>query len=346
MPRKMFGEMEIVAVADLDISRARAKAEEHGIGKALSPDELLSDPDVEIVVNLTIPAAHYSVCKAALEGGKHVYVEKPLTITRDEGRELLQLAAKEGLRVGGAPDTFLGAGLQTCRALIDSGAIGTPVGASAFMLCRGHESWHPDPEFYYKVGGGPLFDMGPYYLTALVSLLGPLARVSGSARATFPTRTVTSEAKRGTVITVDVPTHIAGVLDFENGAIGTLTTSFDVSGSTLPPIEVYGSEGTLLVPDPNGFGGPVKVKRGKDWEDVPVTRAYSSNARGVGVADMAQAIVSGRAHRASGELCFHVLDAMHGLHDASASGQYTQMEPGGVRPAPFPEGLAEGEIDR
>lgn len=344
---KIFDILEVAACADLDLARAQAKAAEHGVPKACTPDELLADPDINIVVNLTIPNAHYSVCKAALEAGKHVYVEKPLSITRAEGQELVTLAAAKSLRLGGAPDTFMGAGMQTCRQLIDEGAIGEPVGLTAFMLGRGHESWHPDPEFYYKAGGGPMFDMGPYYLTALVSLLGPIRRVTGATRVSFPTRTITSKAKHGTEIVVDVPTHIAGIMDFAQGAIGTLVTSFDVAAHALPNIEIYGAEGSLSVPDPNGFGGHVRIKKrgGAEWEEVAITRPYAGNSRGIGVADMAYAVQSGRAHRASGDLAFHVLDAMHGFHDASDNGAHHVMQSTVERPAALPEGLMPGTLD-
>jgi len=276
-----------------------------------------------------------------------VHNEKPLTITRDEGRKLLETAKANGVLVGGAPDTFLGSGNQTCRKVIDDGVIGEPIGATAFMLCHGHESWHPDPEFYYKIGGGPMFDMGPYYLTALVNLMGPVRRVSGSTRATFPTRTITSEPKNGEVITVDTPTHIAGVLDFASGAIGTITTSFDVWATTgHQPIEIYGTEGSLAVPDPNGFGGDVRVKRfdEDDWRDVP-TDEFAGNSRGYAVADMALAIRNGRPHRANGALAYHVLDLMHAFHDASDTGAYVNVESTCDRQAAIPTGLAEGGLD-
>jgi len=345
---KTFEILDIAACADIDLARARAKAQEHGVPKACTPEELLADPDIQIVVNLTIPNAHYSVCKAALEAGKHVHVEKPLSITRDEGQALLALAASKRLRVGCAPDTFLGGGLQTCRKLIDDGVIGEPVGATAFMLCHGHESWHPAPEFYYKAGGGPMFDMGPYYLTALVHLIGPIRRIAGSARATFPERTITSQPLHGAKITVDVPTHIAGVMDFANGAVGTITTSFDVwAAGPHPPIEIYGTEGSLQVPDPNGFGGPVRLRRpdDKEWREVELTHGYAQNSRGIGVADMAYAILSGRAHRASGALGYHVLEAMHGFHDASEAGVHYPMKSDVERPAALPTGLPENALD-
>ncbi|HLK59543.1 MAG TPA: Gfo/Idh/MocA family oxidoreductase [Chthonomonadaceae bacterium] len=342
---KTFSILDIVACADLDLERARAKAEEHGVPKACTVEELLADPEIQIVINLTIPNAHYSVCRAALEAGKHVHVEKPLSITRAEGRDLLDLAEAKGLRVGAAPDTFLGGGLQTCRKLIDDGWIGEPIGATAFMLCHGHESWHPDPEFYYKVGGGPMFDMGPYYLTALVSLMGPIRRVTGSTRITFPERTITSAPKYGTKVAVDVPTHVAGIMDFANGAIGTILTSFDVWAANLPNIEIYGTEGSMRVPDPNGFGGPILVRRAgaKEWSEMPLTHGYAENSRGIGVADMAYAIQTGRPHRASGALGYHALEAMHGFHDASDSGAHYAMQSTVAQPAPLPRDFPRSE---
>lgn len=342
-----FEILDIVACADLIPERAKAAAEKYNIPKACTTEELLADPEIEIVVNLTIPKAHAEVCLAALEAGKHVHVEKPLAVTREDGKKILEKAREKGLRVGSAPDTFLGGGLQTCRKLIDDGWIGEPVAATAFMLCHGHESWHPDPEFYYKVGGGPMFDMGPYYLTALVSLIGPVKRVTGSTRITFPERTITSQPKFGTKITVDVPTHVAGVMDFANGAIGTIVTSFDVWSTTLPRIEIYGTEGTMIVPDPNGFGGPVMVRRmgATEWSQVPLTHGYAENSRGIGAADMAYAIQSGRKHRANGEMAYHVLDIMHGFHDASDSGKHYELQSTCERPAPLPLGLPGYALD-
>jgi predicted dehydrogenase len=342
-----FNNIEIVAAADMVLERAKAKAEEFGVPKACSVEELLADPDIELVVNLTIPKAHASVCTAALEAGKHVHVEKPLAVNREDGKRVLELAKSKGLRVGCAPDTFLGGGLQTCRKLIDDGWIGQPVAATAFMLCHGHESWHPDPAFYYEVGGGPMFDMGPYYLTALVSLLGPVTRLTGSARVTFPERTITSQPKYGTKVTVETPTHIAGVMDFSNGAIGTLVTSFDVWAANVPLIEIYGTEGSLSVPDPNGFGGPVRVRRmgAKEWSEVPLTHGFAENSRGIGVADMAAAIERGRPHRVSGDLAYHVLDLMEGFHDASRDGRHYSPVSTVERPAPLPLGLPKDSVE-
>jgi len=342
-----FDVLEVVSCADLIHERARAKAAEHDIPKACNVDELLADPEVEIVVNLTIPKAHAEVALAALEAGKCVYNEKPLSITREDGQQLLEAAREGGLLIGCAPDTFLGGGLQTCRKLIDDGWIGEPVATTAFMMCHGHESWHPHPEFYYQRGGGPMFDMGPYYLTALIHLMGPVRRVTGATQITFAERVITSQPKYGAKIEVDTPTHVAGVMDFANGAVGTIVTSFDVWASRLPRIEVYGAEGTLSVPDPNGFGGPVLVRRAgaSEWSQVPLTHGYVQNSRGVGVADMAYALRSGRSHRASGDMAYHVLDIMHAFHDASRDGRHVELTSTCSCPAPLPLGLPEGELD-
>ena len=345
---KKFPILEISACADIALDRAKEKAEQHGIPKACTPDELIADPDIEIIINLTIPNAHHAVSKAALLAGKHVHVEKPLTITREEGKELLDLARSRNLRIGAAPDTFLGGGHQTCRKLIDDGWIGTPVAATAFMMGRGHESWHPAPEFYYKAGGGPMFDMGPYYLTALVNMLGPIKRATGSTRITFPQRTITSQPLAGTVIDVDVPTHIAGVMDFASGAVGTIITSFDVYGSpNFSPITIYGTEGTLGVPDPNGFGGVIqyKGKRMKDFVEVPLLFGHQDNARGIGAADIAYASQTGRKHRASGDLAYHVLEAMWAFHDASDTGRHYEMTSTVERPAPLNPALPDSVLD-
>lgn len=339
---KMAG-LEVVACADVIEERARAKAREHGIARACSVDELLEDAAVQCVLNLTIPKAHFDVAARAIAAGKHVYNEKPLCVRRDDAARLLAEASRRGLRVGCAPDTFLGAGLQTCRELIDAGTIGRPVAATANMVCRGHESWHPDPAFYYQVGGGPMLDMGPYYLTALVSLIGPVKRVRGLANVTFARRTITSQPRAGEQIAVDVPTHVVGLLEFAAGAepgghaAGTITTTFDVWASHAPLLEVHGTEGSLSLPDPNGFGGPVRVwtRRKSEWADVPVKRLYAENSRGLGLADMAEAIATGRAHRAGGELAMHVLDVMESIHEAAATGAAVELKTSCERPAPL-----------
>jgi predicted dehydrogenase len=345
----MFGgRVTLSAVTDIIEERAAQAAAEYHVRHIKTVEDMVRDPGVDIVLNLTQPQFHHGVAMEAVRGGKHVYNEKPLCVTLEEAAELLRAAGENKVRVGGAPDTFLGAGVQTCRKIIDEGWIGRPVAASAFMLCHGHEHWHPAPEFYYQKGGGPLFDMGPYYLTALVNLLGPVARVSGSAQKGQNRRVITSGPLKGTAITVDVPTHIAGVLDFASGAVGVIVTSFDVWSSSMPFIEIYGTEGTMQVPDPNYFRGEVRVRRFREdnWSPVPLMLREPDNPRdkddwqllnnwrGIGVTDMAEAIAAGRPHRASGELASHVLEIMHGIHDASASGTYYQIHSSCSRPEP------------
>lgn len=344
---RAFPLLELRAVSDIVLGRAQTKALEHGVLRASTVEELLADPAVEVVINLTVPKAHAAVGKAAIAAGKHVYSEKPLATSREEGRELLDEARAAGLRVGCAPDTFLGGGLQTCRRLVDDGAIGEIVGVSAFFAKRGLESWHPNPEFFFKPGGGPLFDMGPYYLTALVSLVGPVRALSATAAMSFPERVIPDGMPlAGERIVVETPTHIHALLEFESGATGPLVTSFDVWYSELPRIELYGSEGTLMVPDPNTFGGPVRLHRpGEGVSEVPLRFGYTENFRGVGAADLVYALRSGRPHRASGELAFHVLDVMETIFDAAREGRRMEVASRTERPRPFPEGLEEGEID-
>ena len=344
-----FDILEVVACADIDMARAKAKADEHGV-QAYTVDEMLNAPDIDIIINLTVPAAHAEVTLAAIANGKHVQSEKPLALTREDGQKILKAARENDVVVGCAPDTFLGGGLQTCRKLIDDGWIGAPVAASAFMLGHGPEAWHPNPDFFYKVGGGPMFDMGPYYLTALVHLLGPVKRVSGSAQISFPTRYATSSQlppeQFGHAIEVEIPTHVAGVMDFASGVVATLVTSFDVWSHSLPRIEIYGTHGTLSVPDPNTFRGPVRVRRAgaEDWSDIPLTHS-DQVGRGIGVADLAYAARSGRSNRASGALGYHVLDLMHAFHDSSTNGEHIELQSSVERPAPLPIGLMAGTLD-
>lgn len=334
---KTFRNVQLIACADIDMERAEAKASEHGIN-AMTVENLLQDKEVEIVINLTIPKAHSKVTLLALEAGKHVYLEKPFSITREEGKAMLAKAQQKGLRIGCAPDTFLGGGIQTVRKLLDDGWIGSPVGATAFMTCHGHEGWHPDPEFYYESGGGPMFDMGPYYLTALINLLGPVSKVSGAADITFPTRTITSSKKFGKIIEVEVPTHVTGLIRFAQGATATIMTTFDVWHSKLPRIELYGSEGTIIVPDPNTFGGPVLIKRAgeADWSQIPLTHGYFENSRGIGVADMANAVSDGTSHRAGMDMAYHVIDIMHAIHDSAKTERTVNLESTCLRPEPLP----------
>lgn len=335
-----FRATEVVAVADLDLARAEAAAGEHGISHVLSPEELIAHPDVDLVLNLTIPKAHGPLALDAVRAGKHVYNEKPLSVDLATARELIATAKGAGVRVGCAPDTFLGAGLQTARKAIDAGEIGTVVAAQAAMMGRGPEPWHPNPEFFYKPGGGPMLDMGPYYVTALVSLLGPVKRVAGLARASFPTRTIGSGPLAGGIIEVETPTHFVGGLDFLDGALGSMQMSFDVYHAwTDHPIVIFGSEGTLRVPDPNNFNGEVSVRRHdeEEWRTVEVTHGFGENSRGIGVLDMAHAIAEGRPHRANGDLAEHVLEVMLAFEKSSIEGRHVELETIPARPAPLGE---------
>lgn len=338
---KRMSTIKIVGCADQNLEVAQRSAEKHGI-QASSVDDLIAS-DVDIVLNLTTPGAHYSVSEMAIKAGKHVYNEKPLTISKQEGRELLQLAETHGVRVGCAPDTFLGAGYQTVRKVIDDGGIGQPVSFTAFMLCPGHESWHPNPFFYYDIGGGPMFDMGPYYLTALVHLFGPVKRVSGTTSKPHDSRLVTSQPYAGEYAAVKVPTHVQCLLEMESGVVGTLITSFDVQAHTLPHIQVYGTEATLTCPDPNGFGGQILRGKGSEWSEVPNQFPNAGNGRSLGLSDMADAIVTFRPHRASGELAAHVLDIMHAAHESAETGSAVVLS-GGVQPKAMPLGLGEDEV--
>lgn len=342
---KRFRNIDLTACADLDYSRAQSLAEKHGIPSPMRVEQLLASADVEVVVNLTYPAAHAQVAMEALKNGKHIYNEKPLALKRREAREMIGLARDKNLRIGCAPDTFLGAGLQTCRKLIDSGAIGEPVGGSGFMLAAGVELWHPNPEFFYKKGSGPLFDMGPYYLTAFTTLLGPVRRVCGSARITFPEREIKSEPLAGKIIEVETPSHIAAVLDFESGPVVSLVTSFDVQAHGMPHIEIYGSEATLSVPDPNTFGGPVRIRRHKenDWTEIPLEPGCSENSRGLGISDMIAAEQEGREHRANSRTAYHVLDIMHSILDSSETGRHMELSSSMTRPIPMSAGPDNGE---
>ncbi len=337
----MFDNIRPIGIADLVLERAQDRADAFGI-EVLSIDDLIAHPEVEIVVNLTIPAAHAEVAKRAILGGKSAYNEKPLAITREDAAELVTLAKEHGVLVGGAPDTFLGGGLQTGRKAIDDGRIGRPVAASAHFLGRGMEMWHPDPHFFFQPGAGPLFDVGPYYVTALVSMLGPVQAVTGFGHASFPERTVTADGpKKGTSIPVTTQTHIAASLQFQSGAIGSLMASFDVwevkERATM--LTIYGSEGTLHLPDPNTFGGTVTLvhEHTRETEELPITHGHTGNSRGIGVSDMARALRDGgEPARASGEMASHGVDLMTSVLEAADAGRRVDLTTTMKRPAPLP----------
>ncbi len=344
---KTFRMIEVVACADINMEVAKAKATENNV-EALTVDKLLARKDIEAVINLTIPAVHAEIDMKILNAGKHVHSEKPLGVDLAEGQKVLDLAKKKKLRVGCAPDTFLGAGGQTCRKVIEDGWIGRPVSGTAFMLAGGPEAWHPNPGFFYQKGGGPMLDMGPYYITALVNLLGPVKKVCAMTSRAWEKRFAGCKEHFGEMLPVSVSTHNAGVLEFESGAIITVTVSFDVKGGHghSHPIEIYGTEGSLAVPDPNTFGGPVKIKRaGQDWKEIPLTHSYDKNMRSIGLADLVCGVAGKRDHRCNGDMALHVLEVMLAFDEASKSGKHYTVKTKCKQPAPLPTGLHEGLLD-
>jgi predicted dehydrogenase len=349
-----FAGLEIVACSDLQRSVAETVAARHGL-RALTPEALLRDPEIEVVINLTVPAAHVAVGLGVLEAGKHLYSEKPLAISLADGRRLAETAAARGLRLGCAPDAFLGGGHQHVRHLIDAGRIGRVVGGSCFVMSHGMEHWHPNPAFFFQRGGGPILDMGPYYVAALVNLLGPVRMVTAAATRGRDERIVTSAPRAGERIAVAVATHVSGVMTFAGGAVISLTASWDVWRHEHNRIELYGTDGTLIPPDPNFFGGAARVSReGADFETIEPegyafvapnfaigSGARVANHRGVGVVDMAGAIREGRPHRASAELALHTLEVLEAFERSAAERRHVQIESACARPEPLPKG--EGE---
>jgi predicted dehydrogenase len=347
-------QVRVKSVADLRMEAAQEKAVEYGV-EAVTVDHLLADPDINIVINLTVPLAHAPVSLQIVQAGKHVYSEKPLATSHTEAQALMLAAAAKGMRVGCAPDTFLGAAHQSCRRAIDAGRIGRPITGSAFFATHGMEHWHPNPEFFFKRGGGPILDIGPYYVTQLVNLLGPVARVAAQGTMGSATRTVGSGPQKGAIIRVEVPTTVNGVLSFATGASVTITTSWDVWKHRRMPFEIYGSEGSLLVPDPNFFGGePMVTERDGDWTSLDISahpfgrpNRYTSagdhvaDYRIVGLLDMAAAIRDNRPHRASGQLAMHVMEVLDALERSSTEGRHVMIETSCEQPDPLPFG--EGE---
>lgn len=340
-----FPILDIRGVADMNPEAAKARADEFGL-TAVGLDELFADPAIDIILNLTIPKAHVEVGLRAIDAGKHVYSEKPLGIAFAEGQKLTAAAKAKGLRVGSAPDTFLGGAHQTSRRIVDEGTLGQMVGGTAYFMCPGHERWHPNPAFYYEVGGGPMLDMGPYYITDLVNLLGPVAKVSGTGTMLRDTRTITAKERAGEIIPVHVPTHVSGTLIFASGAVVQVTMSFDVAGHKHVPLEIYGTEGSLVVPDPNFFGGQIELlKKGGEWQKVDTDMPYADgNYRSIGLADMAHAIASDHPHRANGDLALHVLEVMEAFEKSSKMGQVVNISTPVERPAPLAHSLSQGKL--
>ena len=373
-----FREIQLVGVCDLIPERAK---EAHDFVEAQKKKgvvcesvkiykdmyEAFDDPQVQVILNLTRPYEHYAVSCAALKAGKNVYSEKPLAVDMEEANEILSIAKEKDLYVGGAPDTFMGAGIQTCRKLIDDGVIGDIVGANVAMICHGHETWHPDPEFYYKRGGGPMMDMGPYYVTALVHLLGEVKSVMGMTKKSFDKRIITSEPHYGEVIDVDIDTYLAGNILFSNGAIAQIFTTFDVYYTMQPHFEVYGTNGTLAVPDPNTFGGPVLLYRPEDhangpasdpglakrsatdpyvhFKEIPLMFDYRENSRALGLADLCKAIETGRDWRANYQQQLHVLEVLTAFSKSSESGNMYEMTTKYDRSAPMQNNPMHGILD-
>ena len=343
----MFKEVEIIGVCDLIRERAEKAVADFNLPKLYEDMyELFNDPDVDIVLNITRPYEHYEVTKQALLHGKHVYSEKPLSPDLNEARELVALAKEKGLLLGGAPDTFMGSAIQTCRYLIDSGYIGEPIGGAARMISRGPEDWHPDPEFVYQYGGGPMFDMGPYYVTALINLLGGVKEVNGFCKASYAERPILSEKKYGNIMQVEVPTYVMGQMRFHSGAIASIFTTFDVSPQA-PTLEIYGSEGTISVPDPNNFKGEIVVQRGRSKETIiqPCIFPYPENSRGLGLADMAKALTAGRLHRANSAQQLHVVEIMSGFYTSSAENRSVTIESSFERTIPMKKTELLGILD-
>jgi predicted dehydrogenase len=346
--------VRVKACADMHHPAALARAAQFGV-QAVSVEQLLADPEIALVINLTIPAAHAGVGRQIIDAGKHLYLEKPLAANWDDACALVAHAAVRGVRIGCAPDTFLGAAHQASRRVLDAGVIGKPVGGAVAILSHGMEHWHPNPGFFYKPGGGPLHDMGPYYVTQLVNLLGPVRRVTASASIGTPTRTIGSAPLRGQLIEVEVATTVNGVLEFDCGANIALSASWDVWHHQRAPIELYGTEASLSLPDPNFFGGaPQLSRRGAAWESIDIgahpfgadNRTLGSGRqvadyRIVGVLDMAAAIADDRPHRASGALALHVLEVLDGLTQSPLEGRHVAMMTRCERPAPLPHGAAE-----
>ncbi len=341
-----FKDIELVACADIRMEVAEQKAKEFNI-RAMTVDEMLADPEIEMIINLTIPQAHTDVNMKILKAGKHVYCEKPFALNLADASKILDFAKKKSLKVGSAPDTFLGAGYQTCRQFIDEGKIGQPVAGTVIMLGRGPEKWHPNAPIFYQKGAGPMFDIGPYYMTALVSLLGPAKSLSAYTTRAFNERIGGAGVYAGKKFKVEAFTHYSGTIEFYNGALINVAVSFDIYKHAHNPVEIYGTEGSLICPDPNTFGGPVKLYQPwmKDWTECNLTHKYAENSRMFGAADISASIKTGREHRCSGELARHALEIMIAFEEASKSGKKYLLKTKCEKPAPINSSLPEGVIN-
>jgi predicted dehydrogenase len=347
---KLFPGLELRGCADLAMDAAVLRGREYG-APAMMVDQLLASPDIDLILNLTIPTAHFEVTLSALSAGKHVFTEKPLGVTAAEGKRLVSEAASRNLKLGSAPDTFLGAAGRYARRLVDQGAIGRPVVGTAFMMGRGMEHWHPNPQFYYQPGGGPVLDMGPYYLTMLVNLLGPVAQVTAVTGKGQDERRITAEGPlKGTTFPVGTPTSVLSLLEFASGALVTFGASWDVFRHSNHPIELHGTEGSLRLPDPDTFGGKVSLsERGAEWVhhetagdlygamNFPPGEPRLANYRMLGVADLVQSLQTGAAPRASGSLALHVLEVLEGILWSGESKEAVRIESSVAQPLPMDE---------
>ncbi len=343
---KNFGAVSFRAVADINPATAQARGEEFGV-EAMSVDALLAHPEVDLVINLTIPAAHFEISSRALEAGKHVYSEKPYVLTVEEGRALAKLAAEKGLRIGSAPDTVLGSSHQLARRLIDEGAVGRITSGTCAVMSPGMESWHPNPDFFFLKGGGPILDLGPYYIANLVQLIGPVARVSALTSTPSKTRTIGNGAREGETVPVETPTTIHALLEFRSGAVVTLMASWDVWQSDIAPMALYGTEGTIHVPDPNFFDGELRITKRDEPAELPswdhplgppnreIPKGMVADYRSAGLADMAQAIVEGRPHRCNDAYALHVVEVMTAILQAGEERRSVEIETDCERPAPL-----------
>lgn len=341
----LFKGMEMRACADIDMAAATARAKEFGV-RASTVDDLLKASDIDIIVNLTIPAAHYEVSMRAIDAGKHVYSEKPFVLSLAEGLDLKQRAAKRSLRIGSAPDTFLGGAHQLARSIVDSGQLGRITSGTCFVMNHGMEHWHPNPDFFFKAGGGPVLDLGPYYVSNLIQLIGPVRRVGALATIPARERTISSQPRAGEKIPVETPTTILALLEFENGAAVSFNASWDVWAHNHAPIELYGEEGSIFVPDPNFFGGEVRytlkdalVKKQPRWNhafSVPNqehARGPLANYRTSGLSDMAVAILEDRPHRCSLEFSLHTIEVLTAILKSGETGKFVDMKTTCERPA-------------
>jgi predicted dehydrogenase len=345
----MFKAIEVRAVADLNMEAAKARAAEFGV-RAETVEDLLADDQIDIVVNLTVPNAHFEISKRALEAGKHVYSEKPFVLSLEDGEELRRIASAKGLLVGSAPDTWMGGAHQDARAAVDAGKVGTITAGTAHVMSHGPEGWHPNPDFFYDLGGGPMLDLGPYYLNNLIQFLGPIEKVVALTASPLKTRPIGSGDRQGQTVPVKTPTDIHALLKFRNGATITLSTSWDVWKHRHANMELYGTEGTLFVPDPNFFGGKVEIAApggeivpldrsdhpfGVDNQENRNTGLKQANYRTAGLADMAQAIIEGRPHRCSLEMALHAVDAMTSILKSGETGEFVSLTTTCERPAPL-----------